>query len=374
VGNLPSWEDLELQADRVADEIFSGVESSLMSVSDMDLDELPPEPSEKEEEITEEAAAGGRLKQMSRGEWLLLGTALSSVTLAGTLWWTQISPTMSAKAQEAPPPQASSVEAPMAAIAPAPTNQVTTEEEKILQRYKQDLQATKTALGTKAGNKANPFFPSVKTSPSSNAGFALPPASQQPFQVAKGQTPTVLTQSVVQAPQPQVQVKVQTAQPVAAVPQRYNIPPLPRILPAPPSLRPLKANGGSLPPLPPPIQVQKANPSPSPVNVQTAASTAQAAPAPANPSTAEAQAPANAPQVKPQPQTVASAPLTHSLVGIMGTGSKRQTALIKSGESVREVLAGEQLGGGWTLQAIAENQVTLQQQGGQTKVLTLGDP
>lgn len=374
MGNLPSWEDLELQADRVADEIFSGVESSLMSVSDMDLDELPPEPSEKEEEITEEAAAGGRLKQMSRGEWLLLGTALSSVTLAGTLWWTQISPTMSAKAQEAPPPQASSVEAPMAAIAPAPTNQVTTEEEKILQRYKQDLQATKTALGTKAGNKANPFFPSVKTSPSSNAGFALPPASQQPFQVAKGQTPTVLTQSVVQAPQPQVQVKVQTAQPVAAVPQRYNIPPLPRILPAPPSLRPLKANGGSLPPLPPPIQVQKANPSPSPVNVQTAASTAQAAPAPANPSTAEAQAPANAPQVKPQPQTVASAPLTHSLVGIMGTGSKRQTALIKSGESVREVLAGEQLGGGWTLQAIAENQVTLQQQGGQTKVLTLGDP
>jgi hypothetical protein len=374
VGNLPSWEDLELQADRVADEVFSGVESSLMSVSDMDLDELPPEQSQKEEEITAEAEAGGRLKQVSRGEWLLLGTALSSVTLAGTLWWTQISPTMSAKAQEAPPPQASSVEAPMAAIAPAPTSQATTEEEKILQRYKQDLQATKTALGTKAGNKANPFFPSVKTSPSSNAGFALPPASQQPFQVAKGQTPAVLTQSVVQAPQPQV--KVQAAQPVAAaVPQRYNIPPLPRILPAPPSLRPLKSNGGTLPPLPPPLQMKKANPNPSPV-VQTAAPTAQAAPTPATPNTAEAQAPANAPQVvKPQPQTVASAaPLTHSLVGIMGTGSKRQTALIKSGENVREVLAGEQLGGGWTLQAIAENQVTLQQQGGQTKVLTLGDP
>jgi hypothetical protein len=62
------------------------------------------------------------------------------------------------------------------------------------------------------------------------------------------------------------------------------------------------------------------------------------------------------------------------LMGIMGTGSKRQTALIKSGDSMREVLPGEQLGGGWTLQSIAENQVTLQQQGGQTKVLTLGDP
>jgi hypothetical protein len=373
VGNLPSWEELELQADRVADEIFSGVESSLMSVSDMDLGELPPEQRTKEETIAEEAAVG-RLKQVSRGEWLLLGTALSAVTLAGSVWWTQINPTMPAKAQEAPTTQPSSLQTPAPtpiAVAPSPTNaSTTTQEEKILQRYKQDIQATKTALGTKAGNKANPFFPSVKTTQASSTVIALPPGSQQPFQVARGQTPTVqFSQPVAQAPQAQTaQFKVQTAQPVAASPQRYNIPPLPRILPAPPSLRPLKANG-TLPPLPPPIQMQTATPSPSPLNTfQTAAPTAQ--------SVENTQASNTSPQVKPQPQMVAGVAPTHSLVGIMGTGSKRQTALIKNGDSVREVLPGEQLGDGWTLQAIAENQVTLRQggQGGQTKVLTLGDP
>jgi hypothetical protein len=361
VGNLPSWEELELQADRVADEIFSGVESSLMSISDMDLDELPPEQSAREETKEEEATVG-RLRQVSRGEWLLLGTALSSVTLAGSLWWTQMNPTMPAKAQEAPTTQPSSLQS--MAVVPSPTNTATTtQEEKILQRYKQDLQATKTALGTKAGNKANPFFPSVKAKAASTV-VALPPGSQQPFQVARVQTPTVqFTQPVAQAPQAAQTppFKVQ-AQPVAASPQRYNIPPLPRILPAPPSLRPLRAKG-ALPPAPPPIQMQTATPSPSPLNVQTAAQNVENTQAPTNSSS----------QVKPQPQTLASAAPTHSLVGIMGTGSKRQTALIKNGESVREVLPGEQIGGGWTLQSIAENQVTLRQ-GGQTKVLTLGDP
>ena len=374
MGNLPSWEELELQADRVADEIFSGVESSLMSISDMEMDELPPEQSEKEETRAEEVAVG-RFKRVSRGEWLLLGTALSSVTLAGSLWWTQMNPTMSAKAQEAPTTQPSSLQTPAptpVAVAPTPINTATTtQEEKILQRYKQDLQATKMALGNKAGNKANPFFPSVKITQPSSTVITLPPGSQQPFQVARGQTPTVqFAQPVAQAPQiPQAtQFKVK-AQPVAALPQRYNIPPLPRILPAPPSLRPLKANGRTLPPVPPSIQMQTATPSPSPLNVQTAAPTAQgveSTPASAN----------NSPQAKPQPQTVASAAPTHSLVGIMGTGSKRQTALIKNGESVREVLPGEQIGDGWTLQSIAESQVTLRQGGqeGQTKVLTLGDP
>lgn len=370
MGNLPSWEELELQADRVADEIFSGVESSLMSISDMDLDELPPEQSAKEETKEEEATVG-RLRQVSRGEWLLLGTALSSVTLAGSVWWTQMNPTMPAKAQEASTTQPSSLQTPAPtpmAVVPSPPNvATTTQEEKILQRYKQDIQATKTALGTKAGNKANPFFPSVKTTQASSTVIALPPGSQQPFQVARGQTPTVqFTQPVAQAPQTAQTppFKVQ-AQPVAATPQRYNIPPLPRILPAPPSLRPLRAKG-ALPPAPPPIQMQTATPSPSPLNVQTAAQNVENTQASTNSSS----------QVKPQPQTIASAAPNHSLVGIMGTGSKRQTALIKNGESVREVLPGEQIGDGWTLQSIAENQVTLRQggQAGQTKVLTLGDP
>ena len=365
MGNLPSWEELELQADRVADEIFSGVESSLMSISDMDLDKLPSEQSAKEETIAEEAAVE-RLKQASRGEWLLLVTALSSVTLAGSLWWTQVNPTLSAKAQEAPATQPSSLEtlAPVA-VAPALTSTVI-QEEKILQRYKQDIQATKTALGKKAGNKANPFFPSVKITQSSSTVTALPPGSQQPFSVTRGQTPTVqFTQLLAQAAQaPQTnQFKIQIAQPVAALPQRYNIPPLPRILPSPPSLRPLKANG-SLPPAPPSLQMQTAAPSPSPFNtLQTTDPTAQ--------SVEKTQASANN-----SPQTTTSTAPTHSLVGIMGTGSNRQTALIKSGDSVKEVVPGELVGAGWTLQSIAENQVTLRQGGqeGQTKVLTLGDP
>ena len=366
MGNLPSWEELELQADQVADEIFSGVESSLMSTSEM---ELP-----SEQETLEEEAAVERLKQLSRGEWLLVATALSSVTLIGSLWWTQMNPTISAKAQETPTTQPSSLQTPAPTpVAPAPTDTSTvTQEEKILQRYKQDIQTTKTALGNKVGNKANPFFPSVKITQASSTVVALPPGSQQPFQVTRGQTPIVsFTQAVSQAPQaPQtIQFKVQTAQPVAALPQNYNIPPLPRILLSPPPLRPLKANG-ALSPMPPPLQMQTATPSPSPLNtLQTTDPIAQRV--------ENTQASANnSPQVKPQPQTVASTAPTHSLVGIMGTGSNRQTALIKSGDRVREVLPGEQVGDGWTLQSIAENQVTLGQGGkeGQTKVLTLGDP
>jgi Tfp pilus assembly protein PilP len=119
-----------------------------------------------------------------------------------------------------------------------------------------------------------------------------------------------------------------------------------------------------LPPAPPSLQMQTAAPSPSPFNtLQATDPTAQ--------SVEKTQASANNP-----PQTITSAAPTHSLVGIMGTGSNRQTALIKSGDSVKEVVPGELVGAGWTLQSIAENQVTLRQGGqeGQTKVLTLGDP
>jgi hypothetical protein len=385
VGNLPSWEDLESQADEVADDIFSGVESSLTSISDMDLDgldSLRPE-SAAQEETSKEEDAVGRLKQISREEWMLVGTALSSVVVAGCVgWWTlpQLNPSLRANAKEAPATPAATLKTPTVAAAPVPANATAvTQEEKILQRYKQDLQATKTALGSTAGNKANPFFPSVKITQASSVA-ALPPGAQrsQPsFSVAKGQTPPVqFAQPVAQAAQP---APFKVAQPVASVPQRYNIPPLPRILPAPPHLRPLRGNG-ALPPAPPSNQIQAVAPSPpSPASVNTpqpaAAPNTQSATTQSieNPQV-PASNPNNAPQVKQPPQTIASNAPTHSLMGIMGTGSKRQTALIKSGDSMREVLPGEQLGGGWTLQSIAENQVTLQQQGGQTKVLTLGDP
>jgi hypothetical protein len=387
VGNLPSWEDLESQADEVADDIFSGVESSLTPISDSDLDfdGLRPESLGQEENLKEEEDLVGRLKQLSREEWMLLGTAVSSVVVAGSLWMTipQINPNLRATAKEAPasPSPAATLPTPTVAAAPIPANTTAAkQEEKILQRYKQNLQAAQTALGTKAGNKANPFFPSVKISQSSSVA-ALPPGAQrsQPsLPVAKGQTPPVqFAQPVAQAAAQPAQFKV--VQPLASVPQRYNIPPLPRILPAPPHLRPLRGNG-ALPPAPPSNQIQTAAPSPAPVNTPTAAPTTQSATAQSattrsieNPQVS-ANNPNSAPQVKQTPQTVASAAPTHSLMGIMGTGSKRQTALIKSGDSMREVLPGEQLGGGWTLQSIAENQVTLQQQGGQTKVLTLGDP
>ncbi len=378
MGNLPSWEELESQADEVADDIFSGVESSLMSVSDMDLDELRPESVAQEETLKEEDSIG-RLRQVSREEWMLLGTALSSVVVAGSLWMTlpQINPNLRATAKEAPATPAATLPTATVAAAPVPTNTApATQEDKILQRYKQDLQATKTALGTKAGNKANPFAPSVKITQSASVA-ALPPGSQPSFQVVKGQTPPAqFTQPLAQAVQP-AQFKV--AQPVASVPQRYNIPPLPRILPAPPHLHPLRGNG-ALPPAPPSNQIQTAIPSPaSPAPVNTPQTTAAPSTQSATTRSIEntqvsANNPSSAPQVKQPPQTVASATPTHFLMGIMGTGSKRQTALIKSGDSMREVLPGEQLGGGWTLQSIAENQVTLQQQGGETKVLTLGDP
>lgn len=379
MGNLPSWEDLESQADEVADDIFSGVESSLMSVSDMDLDSLRPETLEKDETLQEDAV--GRLKQLSREEWMLLGTALSSVVVAGSLWLTlpQFNPNLRTTAQEAPATPAATLPTPTVVAAPVPANPAAaSQEDKILQRYKQNLQATKTALGTTAGNKANPFAPSVKITQSSSVA-ALPPGSQPSLPVSKGQTPPVqFAQPVAQAAQP---APFKVAQPVVSLPQRYNIPPLPRILPAPPHLRPLRGNG-ALPPVPPSNQIQTATPSPA---APAPGNTPQATTAPATQSATTrsienpqvtVNTPNNAPQVKqpPQTQTVASAAPTHSLMGIMGTGSKRQTALIKSGDSMREVLPGEQLGGGWTLQSIAENQVTLQQQGGQTKVLTLGDP
>lgn len=371
MGNLPSWEELESQADQVADDIFSGVESSLTSFSDMDLDNLRPEEM-PQEEASEKEESGGRFRQVSREEWMLLGTALSSVVVAGSLWLTlpQINSSLTATAKEAPAAPAASLPPASVAVAPIPAETAAvTQEEKILQRYKQDIQATKTALGTTVGNKVNPFFPSVKITQPSGSVAALPPGSQQPFQVAKSQTPPVqFAQPVTQQP-----AQFKAAQPVAALPPRYNIPPLPRILPAPPNLRPLRGNG-ALPPAPPSSQPQTAAPSPAPVNPP------QATPAPTTQSATtqsieNAQVSANnSPQVKQQPQAIASATPAHSLIGIMGTGSKRQTALIKSGDSMREVLPGEQLGSGWTLQSIAENQVTLQQQGGQTKVLTLGDP
>jgi hypothetical protein len=383
VGNLPRWEDLELQADQVVDEVFSGVESSL-DPTFTNLEELLPERGH-EEAPPEKTTFIERIKPGSRGEWLFLGTALSSVALAGSVWfsvWFQANPSTVAKAQEVPQAEPPSLQPPVtAAVAPVSAASVlpvaaVNQEEKIIQRYKQDIQATKTALGNKAGNKANPFFPSVKITPTAASGTvitALPPGSQQPFQVPKGQTPTVLqpAQAVAQAP-----LKVQPAQPriYASVPQRYNIPPLPRILPAPPSLRPLKANGsGSLPPLPSPNQMQAAVPNPSPSNaVQTAAPATGTNAAPQSPDNTQTAARATS-QAKQPPQTVASAAPAHSLVGIMGTGSKRQTALIKTGDSMKEVLPGDQVGGGWVLQSIAENQVTMQQ-GNQTKVLTLGDP
>jgi hypothetical protein len=378
VGNLPSWEDLESQADEVADDIFSGVESSLMSISDMDLGDLRTE-SAAQEETSKEEDAVGRLRQISREEWMLVGTALSSVIVAGCVgWWTlpQLNPSLRANAKEAPATPAATLKTPTIAAAPVPANATAvTQEEKILQRYKQDLQATKTALGSTAGNKANPFFPSVKITQASSVA-ALPPGAQPSFPVAKGQTPPVqFAQPVAQAAQP---APFKVAQPVASVPQRYNIPPLPRILPAPPHLRPLRGNG-ALPPAPPSNQIQATAPSPAPVNTpQTPTAAAPNTQSATTQSIENPQVPANssnnAPQAKQPPQTVASNAPTHSLMGIMGTGSKRQTALIKSGDSMREVLPGEQLGGGWTLQSIAENQVTLQQQGGQTKVLTLGDP
>jgi hypothetical protein len=378
VGNLPSWEDLESQADEVADDIFSGVESSLMSISDMDLGDLRTE-SAAQEETSKEEDAVGRLRQISREEWMLVGTALSSVIVAGCVgWWTlpQLNPSLRANAKEAPATPAATLKTPTVAAAPVPANATAvTQEEKILQRYKQDLQATKTALGSTAGNKANPFFPSVKITQASSVA-ALPPGAQPSFPVAKGQTPPVqFAQPVAQAAQP---APFKVAQPVASVPQRYNIPPLPRILPAPPHLRPLRGNG-ALPPAPPSNQIQATAPSPAPVNTpQTPTAAAPNTQSATTQSIENPQVPANssnnAPQAKQPPQTVASNAPTHSLMGIMGTGSKRQTALIKSGDSMREVLPGEQLGGGWTLQSIAENQVTLQQQGGQTKVLTLGDP
>ncbi len=388
MGNLPRWEDLELQADQVVDEVFSGVESSLEPTF-TGLDELLPERG-REEAPPEKTTFIGRIKPASRGEWLFLGTALSSVALASSVWfsvWFQANPTTVAKTQEVPQAEPSSLQPSVtAAVAPVSAASVllvaaANQEEKILRRYKQDIQATKTALGSKAGNKANPFFPSVKITPTASSGTvitALPPGSQQPFQVLKGQAPSVLqpAQAVAQVP-----LKVQPAQPriYAAVPQRYNIPPLPRILPAPPSLRPLKANGsGSLPPLPSPSQMQTAVPNPSPSSaVQTATPATPATGTSATPQSSDnTQTSVKAPsqvQAKQPPQTVASAAPAHSLVGIMGTGSKRQTALIKTGDSMKEVLPGDQVGGGWVLQSIAENQVTMQQ-GSQTKVLTLGDP
>jgi hypothetical protein len=381
VGNLPRWEDLELQADQVVDEIFSGVESSLAPTF-TDLEELPSERGQ-EEAPPEKTTFTGRIKQVSRGEWLLLVTALSSAALAGSIWF-QVNPITVTKAQEVPQAEPPSLQPSVtAAVAPVSAASVlpvaaTNQEEKILQRYKQDIQATKAALGNKAGNKANPFFPSVKITPtvaSNTVITVLPPGSQQPFQVPKGQTSTALqsAQPVAQAP-----LKVQPAQPrsYAAAPQRYNIPPLPRILPAPPSLRPLRANGSLLPlPSLSPSQMQVAVPNPSPSNpAQTAAPATGTTSAPQSPENTQTPAKATSQaQAKQPPQAVASAAPTHSLVGIMGTGSKRQTALIKIGDSMKEVLPGDPVGGGWVLQSIAENQVTMQQ-GSQTKVLTLGDP